>query len=173
LDVDPVSLAGIWYRQIPVGGDPLYRPADPADSRWQRGAVIDAIYFADSEATAWAEWYRALAEAALPPKQALPRDLWRWRIKLPRVGDLSTEERRAAVGLPPMLPRRAQWPAFQAVGERLHADGWPGLMTASAARPEGSTLCVFRVSRDVVGATPVPPPATFAEPPAVPTGMRT
>jgi hypothetical protein len=29
--------------------------------------VVEAVYLADCEATAWAEWYRALAEAALPP----------------------------------------------------------------------------------------------------------
>jgi hypothetical protein len=127
LDVDAISLAGIWYRQIPAGADPLYRPPHPADSRWQRGSIVDAIYLADSEPTAWAEWYRALAEAALPPGRALPRDLWRWQVDLP----------------------------------------------ASAARPEGRTLCIFRVAHEITGVSPVPPPATVADPPIVPTGLRT
>lgn len=170
MDVEPIALAGVWYRQIPAGGDPLYRPPDPGDSRWQRGRVVEAIYFADSEATAWAEWYRALAEAALPPRQVLPRDLWRWRIKLRRAADLSDLER---AGLPSLVPSRRQWPAFQAVGERLHADGWPALVAASAARPEGRTLCVFRTTRNLPGRTPLPPPTRVPEPPLVPTGLRT
>ena len=31
---------------------------------------------ANDEAGAWAEWYRHLAERALPPAAGLPRDLW-------------------------------------------------------------------------------------------------
>ncbi len=80
-------------------------PPDPADNRWQRGAVVEALYFADSEPTAWAEWYRYLAEAALPPQQALPRDLWRWEISLSTVADLSNPARLARVGLPNLQPK--------------------------------------------------------------------
>lgn len=173
MDVDSIALAGIWFRQIPAGGDPLYRPADPADYRWQRGTVVDALYFADSEATAWAEWYRALAEAALPPRHALPRALWRWQIDLPRVADLRAESQRKRVGLPAIRPTRRQWPAFQAVGEGLHRDGWGALVSASAARPEGRTLCLFRTARVVAGATPIPPPQVINDPPVVPTGLQT
>ena len=150
-----------------------HEPPHPADNRWQRGSVVEALYFADSEETAWAEWYRGLAEAALPPRRALPRDLWRWEISLPRVADLTDDERLARVGLPGLHPTRAQWPAFQAVGERLHRDGWAALVSASAARPAGRTLCVFRVARIVPGTRPIPPPATVDEPPVVPRGLRT
>lgn len=173
MDVDSIALAGNWFRQIPARGDPLYQPVDPADSRWQRGTAVDALYLADSEATAWAEWYRALAEAALPPRQALPRALWRWRVDLPRVADLSAEAQRERVGLPPMRPVRSQWPAFQAVGEGLYRDGWVALVSASAARPEGRTLCVFRTAREIAGVTPAPPPRVVHDPPVVPTGLRT
>jgi hypothetical protein len=173
LDVDSTSLAGVWFRQIPAGGDPLYRPPDPADSRWQRGSAVEAVYLADCEATVWAEWYRTLAEAALPPAQSLPRDLWRWRVALPRVADLSDEARLARAGLPPLEPTRRQWPAFQQVGERLHTEGWAAIVSASAARPAGRTLCVFRSARSVLGAAPVPPATRVPDPPAVPTGMRT
>jgi RES domain-containing protein len=173
LDVDAISLAGIWYRQIPAGADPLYRPPHPADSRWQRGSIVDAIYLADSEPTAWAEWYRALAEAALPPSRALPRDLWRWEIDLPRVADLRTEAQRARVELPPLDPTRRQWPAYQLVGEQLQTDSWPALVSASAARPEGRTLCVFRTAQRITGVSPILPPATVADPPIVPSGLRT
>jgi RES domain-containing protein len=158
---------------MPAGGDVFYEPADPADNRWQRGSVIEALYFADSESTMWAEWYRALAEAALPPQHGLPRDVWRWDISLPDVADLSDERRLARLGLPPLEPTRLQWPAFQSVGERLHANRWPALVAPSAARPDGQVLCVFRTSRHVPGTRPVPPPRTVGDPPVVPTGMRT
>ena len=136
-------------------------------------AVVEALYFADSEATMWAEWYRALAEAALPPQQRLPRDVWRWEISLPEVADLSDEERLARVGLPPLEPTRLQWPTFQPAGEQLHTSGWPALMTPSAARAEGRVLCVFRSGGEVPGTRPLPPPTTVDEPPVVPAGMRT
>ena len=162
-----VSLAGVWFRQIPVGADPLSRPPDPPDGRWQRASVVGAIYFAESPATVWAEWYRALAEAAIPPAMALPRALWQWDIDLPRVADV------AGAGLPPLAPTRRQWPEFQAVGERLFAEGWPALVSPSAARPEGRVLCVFRTGQAIEGATPLPPPERVADPPVVPTGLRT
>jgi hypothetical protein len=53
----------IWWRQIPAGGEVHHQPNPPADSRWQRGEVIDALYYAAE--TTRAEWYRA-AEAACP-----------------------------------------------------------------------------------------------------------
>jgi RES domain len=165
-----LALAGVWYRQIPADGDPWHRPEHPADSRWQRGGVVEALYFADSEETAWSEWYRYLAELAIPPAQSLPRDLWRWRVNLPRVADLSDPE---DAGLPPLAPTRRQWPAYQALGERLHADGWPALVSPSAARPEGHTLCVFRTTEKPKGLRPLRPPKRFDEPPSVPTGLRT
>jgi hypothetical protein len=173
LDVDSTSLSGTWWRQIPAGGDVHYEPLHPADNRWQRGAVVEALYFADEEATVWAEWYRYLAEAGLPPQQSLPRDLWRWEISLSDVADLTDEDRLARVGLPALEPTRHQWPTFQPVGEQLHSDGWPALVSCSAGRPESRVLCVFRTAREVPGIEPAPPPTTVGDPPVVPTGMRT
>jgi hypothetical protein len=173
LDVDRTAVTGTWFRHVPAGLDARYRPPDPADNRWQRGSVIDALYFAESEATVWAEWYRFLAEAGLPPQQGLPRDLWRWKIELPHVADLGDDRRLDRVGLAPMRPTRRQWPAFQAVGEQLYADGWPALVGASAARREGRTLCVFRTGRAAPGTGPIRPPITVTDPPVVPKGMRT
>lgn len=166
-------MAGTWWRHIPAGADVYYEPPDPADNRWQRGAVVEALYFSDSEPTAWAEWYRRQAETALTPQQGLPRDLWRWEISLPEVADLSDDARLARVQLPKLQPTLQQWPIFQPIGEQLHRDGWPALVSASAARPEGRTLCVFRTTREVAGTQPIPPPTTIDEPPVVPTGMRT
>jgi hypothetical protein len=103
----------------------------------------------------------------------MPRDVWRWEISLPDVADLGDDTRLGRAGLPPLHPTRHQWPAFQPIGEQLHADGWPALLAASAARPAGRVLCVFRTAREVPGTRPLPPPVTVNEPPVVPTGMRT
>ena len=99
LDVDPAPVRGVWFRHVPAGGVPLFRPACPADGRWQRGDVVEGFYLADSEQTAWAEWYRVLAELAIPPMRQLPRDLWRFELDLDRVADLSSPERLARVSL--------------------------------------------------------------------------
>lgn len=173
MDVDGTHVSGTWWRHVPHRGDVLYEPPDPADNRWQRGTVVEAWYFADSEATAWAEWYRFLAEAGLPPMQGLPRDLWQWEIGLAGVADLSDDRRLARVELPRLHPSRSQWPLFQSVGERLHQDGWRGLICTSAARPDGRVLCVFRTTRQVPGTRPLPPPTVVRMPPIVPTGLRT
>jgi RES domain len=173
VDVDSTHASGVWWRHVPAGADVYFEPPDPADNRWQHGTIVEALYFADSEATAWAEWYRYLAEAGVAPEQGLPRDLWRWEISLSEIADLSDEGRLARVGLPALQPTRLQWPAFQLVGERLHREGWPALLSASAARPVGQTLCVFRASREVPGTQPLPPPTTVTHAPVVPTGMRT
>ncbi len=52
--------------------------------------MVGAFYLAGDEETAWAEWYRQLAELGIPPAKSLPRDLWRIGVDLDRVADLST-----------------------------------------------------------------------------------
>jgi len=66
LDVDAVDAAGAWLRHIPHSADPRSRPNPHGDNRWQRGAIVDALYLAGDELTLWAEWYRHLAERGLP-----------------------------------------------------------------------------------------------------------
>lgn len=173
LDVDVGAVHDIFVRHIPRGVSPLYEPIDPADGRFQRGSVIEAWYFADEPDTAWAEWYRALAGTGLAPAHALPRDLWRWRIDFERVALLDTEERLSRVGLPAPLPTQAQWPACQAVGEALYAEGFEALLVAAAARPAHHNLVVFRTERQVAGCTPQSPPLQMDDAPPVPRGMRT
>lgn len=172
MNVDPVVVAGSWWRHVPAGGEVLYEPEDPADNRWQRGAVVPALYFADSPETVWAEWYRFLAEAGVPPMASMPRDLWRWDVDL-QVADLSDAARLARVGLPVPKPGRFQWPTFQEVGAGLWRDGWRGVLAPSAARPGSSILCLFREAREIDGAAPVPPPTLHEQPPPPPTGMTT
>ncbi len=176
-DVQPTSVRGLFFRQVPAGSDPLFQPEHPADGRWQRGEIVEGFYLAGSEQTAWGEWYRALAKLAVPPMRQMPRDLWRFAVHIEEVADLSNANRLAAVGLPSPVPTRSQWPRFQAVGEALSQDGWPGLLYPSASRaahPEGNhALCLFRHAPRIAGAWPVNPPTRYEEPPAPSTSLRT
>jgi RES domain-containing protein len=173
LDVDPTPVKGQWVKHVAPGLDPLSQRVPPPDNRWQRGTVVGAIYLAHEADTAWAEWYRHLAELGLPPTRQMPRELWTWDVDL-TVADLSTESRLGRVGLALPRPRSGEWPPFQRVGEALAAEGWNGLLSVSAARPAHEVICLFR-ARDgsVPGAAPVGKPVLVHEPPAPPTGMTT
>jgi RES domain-containing protein len=172
LDVTAVAVRGRWVKHTYPGSPPLPKRDPPPDNRWQRGDVVDALYLADSEETAWAEWYRHLAERAIPPLAQMPRAMWTWKVDV-EVADLSTEEKLAAVGLPLPEPNRGDWVMYQRIGEQIAADGWAGLLTRSAARADGNILCLFRHRADMRGATPVSPPQLIAEPPPPPRGLRT
>lgn len=170
--VAAVAIRGVWWRHSRPGHEPLGSPIPPASGRWQRGKTVGAIYLGDCSATAWAEWYRYLAEWGLPPARGLPRALWRFEVDLARVADLSSPEALAAAGLAAPRPDRTDWPPYQALGERLFADGFQAVLAPSAARPGGRALCVFR-SEGLIGVTPVPPPQLTVEPPVPPRGMTT
>ncbi|MGH2861253.1 MAG: RES family NAD+ phosphorylase [Solirubrobacteraceae bacterium] len=174
LSIELTTVTGRWLRHIPAGADPAVRPAAAGDNRWQRGSIVDALYLCDQTACVWAEWYRHLAELAIPPQMALPRDLWTYTVTDLHVADLRSPEQLAAIGLPVPRPGRQSWQPFQAVGERLYADGYAGLLAPSAARPQSVVLCVFlpdtALPASVVGR---PPPERVERAPAPPTGMRT
>lgn len=158
---------------MPTGSDPAQRPYPPGDNHWQHGAILDALYLADSEACAWAEWYRHLAEAAIPPSFALPRDLWRYDVKTLDVADLSGPDRLARIGLGPPRPGRRGWSPYQAVGEQLCREGWRGLIATSAARPTSLVLAVFLSDAGIPNDV-IPAGSTLVtESPVPPTGMRT
>jgi RES domain-containing protein len=110
----------------PHGSDPLWLASPPSSGRWQRGETVAAIYLADEEPTAWAEWYRVLAELALSPTHGMPRDLWRWTVAMNNIADLSTAVKLARLDLPMPSPSRRTWPPFQAAGEHLHSKGYSG-----------------------------------------------
>jgi RES domain-containing protein len=172
-DVGAVAVRGVWLRHAPPAVAALERPDPPPSGRWQRGPAVAALYFAEQEAIVWAEWYRALAELGWPPERLLPRRLWSIATDLDRVADLSSERLLVAAGLHALEPRRAQWPAFQEVGERLASDGYQGVLYRSAARPEGLALCVF-LTAATEGRLRVRGQAKLVDrPPVPPRGMHT
>lgn len=172
LGVAAVAVRGRWVKHTYLGSPPLPERDPPPDNRWQRGNVVDALYLADTEETAWAEWYRHLAERMIPPLAQMPRELWTWKIDV-EVADLSTLEKLAALGLEAPSPDRRGWGAYQRVGEHLAKEGWIGLLAPSAARPNGKILCLFRDEHGVRNAEPLPPAKRIDEPPPPPTGLRT
>jgi RES domain-containing protein len=135
VDADAIAIAGTWWRQTPHGGDPLYRADPPSDGRWQRGETVGGLYLADSEETGWAEWYRALAEFAIPPDRQMPRDLWRWQVDVERIADASDADRVVAVGLAAPRPVQREWPALQDVGEQLWRERYRGVVVPPPTPP--------------------------------------
>jgi len=136
--------------------------------------VIRALYLADSEATAWAEWYRHTAELGVPPSTRLPRDAWRIEVHVDDVADLTVAATLRRGGVRRLRPTRAQWPITQAIGEACWAAGYRAVVAPSAAHAGGRVLAVFRpMAGPIGGLTALPPPASFLELPAVPTGLRT
>lgn len=147
-DVQRASVAGSWWRQTPHGADPLWLASPPSSGRWQHGGTVAAIYLADEEPTARAEWYRVLAEIALPPTHGMPRDLWRWTIAVGDIADLSTPAKLVRLDLPVPPPRpgnlgtvpsRGREPAPQgiprgALPER-RSTGSPGAMPLPRGHP--------------------------------------
>ena len=175
-EVEPISVRGTFFRHVPASGRPLFRPEHPADGRWQRGAVVEGFYLAGDERTAWAEWYRSLAELGVPPMRQMPRDLWRFAVDVEGIADLSDAGKLSRVGLPPPAPDRSQWRRYQAVGEALASDGWTGILYPSAARASEAgeaALCLFRRAVGIAGVDPLPPRLRHEEPPAPPVGLRT
>jgi len=135
---------------------------------------VGSLYLADSPETAWAEWYRFLAEAAVPPRVALPRDLAEVAVEIEEVADLTEEADLAAVGLSRPSPSSAEWRSFQLVGESLAAAGATGIVAPSAARPEGRVLCLFRGhGLDPAKSCAIASVDTAIEPPLVPRGLTT
>jgi RES domain-containing protein len=165
-----IPLGGVWYRHVRGGGDPLGLPAGDAQGRWQRAREIGALYLADNPDTAWGEFYRGLAEHGIPPALRMPRDLWRYEVALTEVADLTDRDALAALGLPTTIPDSTQWPAFQAVGERLARAGVQAVLYESAARPGHRCLCVFAPALDRLSALDR---EHFVALPAPPRGMRT
>jgi RES domain-containing protein len=158
---------------VPGGGEAFTWTPEPADGRWQRGGVIRALYLADTEATAWAEWMRHTAELGLPPDRRLPRRTWQYRVRVSDIADLAAPGVLDAHGIADLRPTRRQWPGTQPVGEAYWTAGARGLLAPSAAHDGHRVLALFRPMPTVRGVTPVGRPTDYDRLPYIPTGLRT
>ena len=164
---------GRWWRIVRGSDEAFTWTPQPADGRWQTGAVVRGLYLADSEATAWAEWYRHSSELGVPPASRLPRDTWEIEVDMPDVVDLTAEGALASRGIQALQPTRRQWPRTQAVGVAAFRDGARGLLAPSAAHEDGRVLVVFRRDRATAGLRAIPPPHHHRDLPPLPSGLRT
>ena len=167
------AVKGTWWRICRGGDDPFTWTPDPADGRWQSGETVRGFYLADSEATAWAEWYRHSAELGVPPSSRLPRDAWKVRVDVTDIVDLIAPGALAGRGIAELLPTRRQWPQTQPIGNAYFREGRRGLLAPSAAHVGGRVLVIFRPLPALPGLRSVPPPRHQVELPSLPTGVRT
>ncbi|MHB8691354.1 MAG: RES family NAD+ phosphorylase [Solirubrobacteraceae bacterium] len=168
--VGRVPVAGTRFRHVRSGAGALTAGRE-GDGRFHRpGCTV--VYLADSEATAWAEWYRWLAEWGQPPAEHLPRELHRITVDLDDVVDLSSTAAREAAGVPTrMRPAKSQWTSFQERADRWRGEGAEGVLYSSAARTRSLCLCVFESGLEhlqIVGE-----PIHVIAPPPPPRGLRT
>ncbi len=168
-----ISIRGTWWRIVRGGADPFSWNPDPADGRWQTGAVVRGFYLAGTEETAWAEWYRHTSELGVPPAQRMPRDSWRIAVNVTDIGDLSEMTTLALHGLTELVPTRRQWPMTQPIGEAHYHDGARGILTPSAAHVGGRVLTIFRPLPSLPGLRSVGAATEYTELPPLPTGLRT
>jgi len=163
----------VWWRINRGGGDPFLWTAEAADGRWQRGDIVRGFYLADTEDTAWAEWYRHTSEQGAPPASRMPRDTWRIAVDLTDIADLTAPGVLARHGITVLRPTRRQWPLTQPVGEAGYLGGCRGVLAPSAAHEGGLVLAVFRPLPTMPGLTPLPPAHHYDDLPPLPIGLRT
>lgn len=132
-----------------------------------------AYYLADSEATAWAEWYRHTSEQGAPPTSRMPRDTWRITVDVSDIADLTEPGLLERHGITELRPTRRQWPVTQPIGEAYYHAGFRGLLAPSAAHDGGQVLAIFRPLLALPGLSAVPPPNRYDDLPPLPTGLRT
>lgn len=135
--------------------------------------MVRALYLADGEDTAWAEWYRHTSEQGAPPASRMPRDTWRIAVDVTDIADLTKPGVLGKHGITDLRPTRLQWPMTQRVGEAYFHDRCRGLVAPSAAHAVGRVIAIYRPLPVLSGLTPVPPPKRYDELPALPTGLRT
>ena len=136
--------------------------------------MVRGFYLADSESTAWAEWYRHSAELGVPPQKRLPRVMWHFEVSLDGIVDLTDEKLLRSHGIRSLQATRRQWRVTQPIGEAYWRKGNAGLLAPSAAHADGRVLVVFRPTDDPpAGLTPRPRPRRYDELPPPPTGLRT
>jgi hypothetical protein len=111
-------------RQVPAGGAPMWTGRRENPGRFHRAGEL-AIYLADGPDTAWAEWYRWLAEWARAPLDVLPRDLYRIVVDLDSVLDLSTARGRRANADATVEPTVASIPGPRCGGAGRRGTGGP------------------------------------------------
>ena len=136
--------------------------------------MVRAVYLADCEDTAWAEWMRAIAEAGIDPATSFPRSVFTLDVDVTGIADLRTPAKlRRVAGVRTMQPTRRRWPVTQPVGDNLWRAGAHGIVAPSAAHGGHEVLTLFRTAVAVPGLVERGAATTYLTMPRIPTGLRT
>ncbi|HEX6687960.1 MAG TPA: RES family NAD+ phosphorylase, partial [Solirubrobacterales bacterium] len=146
---EPDRLHGRWlaYREVDPRWPPLYRGAGEAtpsqeSGRWHVEGRGYAQYMSLDPTAAWAEFIRREEIRDEERRKAARRNLWRLTVEETAIADLSSFEKFSTCGLDPKLAI-GKWRQSQALADELREAGYRGLLTPSAALPDGINLTVF------------------------------
>ncbi len=127
-----VPLEGEAFRHLGPGYEALGTDgARIRGGRWNPPESYPVLYLALSAETAAAELYRLAARQATPPENLLPRHLWRYRVRLGQVLDLTRGLERVGLAQADLVAKDMR--RCQAVGEAAHDLGFEALRAPSAA----------------------------------------
>jgi RES domain-containing protein len=150
----PAEFHGIAYRQQSPGFDPTSGAgARRAGGRFNPPNSFPVLYLALSRETAAAELRHAADGVGLPVSSVLPRELFRYGVRLSRVVDLRDETTRTELGVSIeelLAPDRGR---SQALGAAVEGSGTEAVVCPSATGA-GDILAIFV---DNVPATAVKP----------------
>lgn len=110
--------------------------------RWNPPNSFPVLYLALDRSTAAAEFYRRAEREGRPPEQLLPRRLYRYRVELEAVLDLTGRDALTHAALSPTDISSDDLSRCQAVGDAAHYLGLEAILTPSATSA-GRNLAVF------------------------------
>lgn len=110
--------------------------------RWNPPNSFPVLYLALERATAAAEFYRRAQREGRPAADLLPRRLYRYRVELDAVLDLTGPGGLGKAGLFPADISSDDLSSCQAVGDAAHYLGFEAILAPSATSA-GRNLAVF------------------------------
>lgn len=144
-----------YYRHAQPDYPPLWHPGNPANpapqpaARWHAEGQI-AQYLSSTPEGAWAELVRHAGIRTEQRRREYRHRLWRVEVEETDIADLSSFDKVAAAGLEPeMFVADPPYGACQTLAAELHADGYRGLLSPSAALHETTVnLTLFGPRRE-------------------------
>ncbi len=141
--LDPVPYRGEAYRHIAPRWHPLSGAgARIQGGRWNPPESFATLYLALEKATAIEEFRRMAARIGRPPEDFVPRRLYRYRLDLQSVVDLTGERTHLPEALAQLDFTASNPKATQAVGEASATLGREAIKAPSATGT-GEVLAVF------------------------------
>lgn len=141
--IDPLPYRGEAYRHVAPRWHPLSGAgARIQGGRWNPPESFATLYLALERETAAAEFRRMAARIGRPPEDFVPRRLYRYRLDLQAVVDLTAERAQLPEPLAGLDFAAADLKATQDVGEAAALLGREAILAPSATG-EGAVLVIF------------------------------